>query len=188
MDYICHSGGCAGADMMWETVGKEYGVLTISYSFPGHKHGGSYPYIMNEDELAEGWDAAKRADQTLKRNLKDLSEFGMRHEYVKKLLERNWFQVKNSEAIYAVGMFEKSWKTVKGGTGWAVQMALDNYKPVYLYDQTSRLWWMYTYADSKFDRMYTIPRLTKNFAGIGTRGLNNAGAEAIKEILKYNFE
>ena len=28
-NYICHSGGCPGADMAWETQGYKYDVHTI---------------------------------------------------------------------------------------------------------------------------------------------------------------
>ena len=32
MNYTCHSGGCLGSDMTWETEGSYYGVNTIELS------------------------------------------------------------------------------------------------------------------------------------------------------------
>lgn len=42
-------------------------------------------------------------------------------------------QVKNSDAVFAIGHLVRG--IVDGGTGWAVQMAIDDGKPVYVYDQ-----------------------------------------------------
>lgn len=41
------------------------------------------------------------------------------------LLRKNWQQVKHSDAIFAVSTIAND-DTVNGGTGWAVQMAIDN--------------------------------------------------------------
>ena len=55
MNYICHSGGCAGADMMWETEGNKYGVKTIAYSFYNHQQDSSNQKILTVEELNEGF-------------------------------------------------------------------------------------------------------------------------------------
>ena len=64
------------------------------------------------------------------------------------LLARNWCQVKYSKQVIAIGHIlnpgEKSakgyrcnskYQSVDGGTGYAVQMAIDNLKEVYVFDQ-----------------------------------------------------
>ena len=40
-------------------------------------------------------------------------------------LKKNWQQVKHSDAIFAVSTIAND-DTVNGGTGWAVQKAIDN--------------------------------------------------------------
>ena len=53
-----------------------------------------------------------------------------------------WSQVKYSDSIFAIGYVDKSGTQVTGGTGWAVQMAINNKKPVFTYDQNDRQWFL----------------------------------------------
>lgn len=195
-EYVCHSGGCPGADMMWENEGLKYGVKTISYSFHNHKQEGRNQKILTRDELEEGYAAARVADRTLKRNFDNIQ-----YPYVKNLLARNWFQVKNADCIFAIAKKFVSDTIVDGGTGWAVQMAIDNKKDVYVYDQSNSysLWWMYHYVDysiynpefiqtNKFIPLLGKITLTNSFAGIGTRDLTDGGKNAIVEVYKNTFE
>jgi hypothetical protein len=174
-NYICHSGGCPGSDMAWETQGYKYNVHTISYSFHNHKQEGQNQKILSPKELQEGYEAAKIADKTLKRNFD-----AIQYPYVKNLLARNWFQVKNADAVYAISKKFLSDSIVDGGTGWAVQMAIDNNKPVYVFDQVTNRWYKYNTNNNIFEPISEVaPLLTRNFAGIGTRDLTNDGLQAI---------
>lgn len=179
---ICHSGGAPGADMMWEEEGKKYGVTTIAYSFPNHKSESKNLRILTKEELMEGYEHVLIAAKTLKRYTGRLSP------YVKFLLARDWFQVKNSTTIYAVSEFtDDSHKLVNGGTGWAVQMAVDNQKTVYLFDQPTKSWYIREGGIFKFDKVDYIPKLTENFAGIGTRELNDDGENAIRDVYEQSI-
>ena len=97
--------------------------------------------------------------------------------YVRTLLQRNYYQVVNSDAVFAIGNIAGN--IVEGGTGWAVQMAIDQGKPVYVFNQKDNNW--YTYSNGKFIQTST-PVLTKNFAGVGTREITEAGKNAIKAV------
>ena len=123
-DYICHSGGCPGADMMWENESSKYGIKTIAYSFYNHIQESNNRKILSIEELKEGYEATKIANKSLKTNINDVI-----YPYIRNLISRNWFQVKNSDAIFAIGTFaDAEHVVVNGGTGWAVQMAVDNRK------------------------------------------------------------
>jgi hypothetical protein len=180
MNYICHSGGCPGSDMFWENEGNKCGVKTIAYSFYNHVQESANRNVLTVEELNEGFEHVLIASKGLKRKP------DTRYNYVKNLLSRNWFQVKNSEAVFAIGKFLNN-KTVSGGTGWAVQMAIDNNKPVFMFDQIFNYWSIYVYDVKEFRQYYVIPKLTENFAGIGTRELNENGKIAIREIYKENI-
>jgi hypothetical protein len=104
-------------------------------------------------------------------------------------LARNWFQVKNSDAVFAIAKKFLSNSTVEGGTGWAVQMAVDCDKPVFVFlqDSIGGSWFRYMPVVG-FECLWgEIPKLTQNFAGIGTRELQDSGKEAIRKILEKNF-
>lgn len=181
-NYTCHSGGAKGADIAWENEGLKYGVNTIAYSFHNHQQSGKNQKILSHMELQEGYAAARIANKTLGRNFDEIP-----YPYVKNLLARNWFQVKNSDAVFAISKeFIKKYKVVDGGTGWAVQMAIDNNKPVYVFDQKEKHWFIY--SDGSFKKLYVLPVLSYNFAGIGTRALTNDGLEGIVQIYKNTFD
>jgi len=183
--YTCHSGGCSGADIEWEKECDKYGISTISYSFRSHIQEGKNRLVLNEHELSEGWERILHASKQINRN-----HLVHQHKtYIRGLLSRNWHQVKNSDAVYAVSsLTQPNHRHVKGGTGWAVQMAIDVRKPTYLFEQRLNGWYKFDYMSLRFEPMNCIPKLEYNFAGIGTREINELGINAIKEILKYNLD
>lgn len=170
LQYTNHSGGAKGSDSAWDFMGRRYGI-------DDHRHywhpGLPKPILGNieltDEELEEGWIKVLLANKTLKRQ----------PDKYKSLLARNWFQVKNSEAIFAIGNVIGS--EVGGGTGWATQMAIDAEKPVYAFDQEQNRW--FTWKKSMFIDCDT-PTLTQNFAGIGTRKINQQGIAAIENVYK----
>lgn len=170
-----HSGGAKGSDTYWGEVGKKYGVGSNHYHAIGAKTpSGNTP--ISEEMLKEADPHLKKANETLKRT------YPTSNEYVNNLLRRNWWQVKNSDAVFAVGHLVRG--IVKGGTGWAVQMAIDNGKPVYVFDQVRNKW--YKNINNKWSES-EVPTLTKNFAGIGTRELNDTGRKAIEAVYEKTF-
>lgn len=176
--YTNHSGGALGSDSYWGEIGKKYGVESKHYYRDGSKTPtGNTP--VSDSALKEADSHLEKANKTLNRR------FPTSNEYVNNLLRRNWQQVKNSDAIFAVSTIADN-NTVNGGTGWAVQMAIDNNKPVHVFDLDKGKWYEYNYSTKSWDETDT-PTLTKNFAGIGTRKLNDAGKKAIEEVYKKTF-
>lgn len=93
------------------------------------------------------------------------------------------YQVQNSDAIFAVGHLKNS--VVEGSIGQTVQMAINDNKPVYVYDQVRKQW--FYNINGQWQVFSGIPKLTKNFAGIGTRELNQDGKDAIKQVYENTF-
>ena len=183
-EYTNHSGGAQGADMEWENQGIRYGVKTNAYSFGNHSQKSKNQCKLTLEELKEGATQAEKASHTLKRPWKYIED----KPYVKNLISRNWFQVKNADCVYAVGTFVKgSKKLVDGGTGWAVQMAAEKNIPVFLFEQEMNSWFLRGPTDTEFVRIDYTPTLTPNFAGIGTREINANGKAAIGEVYKQTF-
>ena len=195
--YHMHSGGAYGSDFYWGSIGAQYGVVTHHYY--SEAEGYELPPYRNE-AISE----ADIEEGRVKAAVAGAKTFGYDKPVVKNpLLIRDWAQVKYADAIFAVGVIaskgdlysEKDKENprhflremVKGGTGWAVGMAIEEGKPVYVFDQEKEQWFTY---DSDFDLFFPlkeIPVLTPNFAGIGTRQLNEAGAKAIRDIYQKTF-
>lgn len=170
-NYVNHSGGAIGSDSYWGEIGGMYGVESLHYW-----HGKITPNgnkCMTENEFNEGVKHVMKANETLHR----------RPEKYMNLLARNYNQVKNCDEVFAIGHFKN--KMVDGGTGWAVQMAIDDGKIVNFYDQEKCVW--ARYSNGKWERN-DVPILTQNFAGIGSRDLNENGKNAIRQVYVKTFE
>lgn len=178
-EYTNHSGGAVGSDTQWDQIGATYGMTSNKHYYHGTKTP-SGNIAITEAEFVEGKEKVRLANKTLDR----------RPEKYMDLLARNWMQVKNADAVFAIGTINFSDATVKGGTGWAVQMALDSQKPVHMFDQVENSWYEAVYADGEFQYFESAgtPTLTKNFAGIGTREINSNGKQAIKDVYNNTFE
>jgi hypothetical protein len=136
--------------------------------------------MEDDGELEKMIEDVLKANETLKRDPSN------QVQYVKNLLSRNWFQVKNSDAVFAIGKMINM-KLIDGGTGWAVQMAIDSKKQIFVFDQKFNRWNKFNYNKMEFDRFCEVPTLTENFAGIGTREINPWGVAAIQQIYKENI-
>ena len=185
--YVNHSGGALQSDTYWGEVGERYGVKSNHYY-----HGRKTPNgntLQSEADFQEGLLKVKQAAQDMGRRWSD--------NYAN-LLARNWNQVKYSDAVYAVSSIVRPGETnkkgylvrtlqVDGGTGYAVQMAINEGKPVYVFDQKTNQWYEYSYAQKDFVPTDT-PTLTRNFAGIGTStSLTDAGRKAIEDVYAKTF-
>lgn len=180
--FVCHSGGAAGADYYFETLGNDFHVKTIAYSYKTKHHYSENKKELSQAEFHEGCQMVERANQTLRR---------FRYQRMKNLLARNWFQVKNADEIFAIGSIkrQKEIQFVKGGTGWAVQMAIDSNKPVFVFDQNEARWYYWDFYKKDFLVYEQEPRITSsNFAGIGTRKINMFGIQAIENLYQKTFK
>ena len=180
--FRCHSGGAIGSDTYFETIGKKYGIKTIAYSYKTEYHNSNNKVELSELEYQEGVLNITIANQTLKK---------FKFSRYMKLLARCWFQVKNSEEIFAISsiIVKNRKEFVKGGTGWTIQMAIDNKKKVFLFDQEQNYWFYWDYREEKFKIVYEIPMITNfNFAGIGARLINDNGIKAIEQLFIKSFK
>ena len=191
-EYTNHSGGALGADTEWDKIGKKFGMVNNNHYYTGTKGADNAPngnFEISETDVTEGQQKATIA-------ARQMGRIQPTHQVRDVKLIRNWAQVKYSDAIFAISEilgvgdkmnYGKEALIVqgKGGTGYAMQMAINEGKPVYMFDQKRKVWvkningvW------SKSE----VPVLTPNFAGIGTREINDAGKQAIKDVYKKTKE
>lgn len=174
-DYHGFSGGAKGSDITWSLIGQEFGLTEFNHYWYKKKN----PFSKIEDEISEedyqeGVEMVHNANKILKR--KNIDKY-------MHLLARNWCQVKYSDSVYAISI-RKNNKEFFGGTMWAIQMAILINKSVYVFDQEKEQW--YFWNNDKFEVCVT-PRLSLNFAGIGTREINEAGIKAIRNVYTKTF-
>lgn len=188
----CHSGGATGSDQEFENVGKEFCVKIRAYSYRTKYHTSPNKIEISDEDFKEGVNEINKAN-------KHIGRFGI-SKYMN-LLARNWAQVKYSSQIFAIGVivdpggktpegfYSKSKiQTVSGGTGYAVMMGILHLKDVFVYDQNKEKWFRWSYPANSFIELRETPKIkTKNFAGIGTRKLNESGKKAIRDLYEKTF-
>ena len=193
--YIMGSGAAPGADSFFAKEFIRFGgdpEDVYHYSFKGHK---------GKDPKAEGNIVTLSPSQLSKANLayeKASERLDKKPRKIdKRLLKRNYFQVLHSDGVFAVGEIQKPVSKgkpkgevpvneVKGGTGWAIAMAKDMQgKEIHVYDYKAKQWNKWNRKKRKWDKEET-PKLTNDFAGIGTRGISvkNKGKIFTKDMKK----
>jgi len=173
-----------GGDSIFNTVAKEFGLKVTGYG-PQHME------KLTEEQANEVEKAYLQAREDLARpflanTIKDGGLF----------TRRDYLQAKAADAIFAIGNIiypgqlnsrgkrsKAADPVVDGGTGYAVQMAINMSKPVHVYVPSEKQWYRYDYNTSSFIKE-AVPVLTPKFAGIGTRQVkdNPEVVEAIREL------
>ena len=189
--YCMHSGGAEGSDQIFGHCAAVYGIKVNHYTAEDKSSkksdvtGKDIPLVkITQEEYDYGYAKYKVAANELGRGVypKNTPQGG--------LMTRDFIQAYNSDQIFAVGTIERN--NVNGGTGYAVQMAIDMHnEEIYVYDQVQKSWYKIKYNDNgthSWDKLDFIPKITSyNFAGIGTREINDDGKNAIADLFRNSF-
>jgi hypothetical protein len=104
-------------------------------------------------------------------------------ETLRKVLQTQWHVVSHATQIFVVGAIQPD-GTVHGGTGWSVELAKRWNKRVWVFDQNHAGWFTWNGASwSRGEPVIQVP----DFAGTGTRFLNDAGRDAIRGLFERSF-
>lgn len=179
---LCLSGGADGADLQWGMTAGSAGHDVIHWSFKEHNTHAPPQEIVRlaDDTLEEGLEMVKRAAKRMGKNVPIKT-------YIRKLILRNYFQIRDASSLYAVGKFKKS--EVDGGTAWAVEMFKERMEEdfslkMFVFDQTKNVWKEYTVQDG-WKIIDIPPKPSGIWAGIGTRDLSISGKEAIRKLMGW---
>ena len=186
-DYHLYSGGAVGADTKWGEIASKYNIGKIRHYRPETLD------VLTPEQMQEVETQYTAAANRLGRKVLN------GNTTAGKLVRRDYLQAKAADSIFAIGHIlrpgEKNSKgyvvrsaipSVDGGTGYAVQMAIDLHKPVHVFDQQYKHWYRFDYDQNTFVTE-DIPTLTTKFAGIGTRQITEDGINAIEQIFQKTF-
>lgn len=173
---VCLSGGAIGSDTEFTNAATTQGHRVVNYSFAGHKTlvPKSTIRILSEKELVMGEETVKLAAKYLQRNWS---------EYIgnpRKLILRNFWQVKKTDAVYAIADIKKTGR-VSGGTGWAVTMAILLSVPdIYTFSEGAWYRWFGTKDPNNGHWGKSLPPKPEGiYTGIGTRDIDERETKAI---------
>ena len=168
-EVVMNSGGAYGADTAWDYYARKAGVKQINhYRDQGNQvlssslnKRGIKAEVLSKEQMDSARDRifellGKRYDDTLRGNLQ----------------VRNFYQVASSDGVFAVASMNSAKNGVSGGTNTAVQLGISLNKPTHVFDLNSEKWYKYN-SESKVFEEESTPVLTKSFAGVGTRDIQN---------------
>lgn len=172
-----YGGGHQGAEITFAEAAEKWGVEQAIFSFPGQQ-------ITWQKEVKELSDAElKRGDISMELVSKMMGRKYYDAEKIRKVLQTIFHMVNNGHQVFVVGTILDD-NTVKGGTGWAVELAKLFNRPLSVFDQNKNQWFTWDNGAWKEDSP-VIKHLT--FTGSGTRNLNDAGRKAIFSLFEKSF-
>ena len=203
-EYTIFTGGAEGTDFLAEKCAINAG-MKVDIKIPeGHPRSSSITPLRSE-VLIQADSVVFAARQALGKSL----DLGSRTNYTTNLIRRNYFIVKECDVVYAFGQFNDPIhpRTLKGGTGWTVQMTIEMKKfnqplhgwckpEVLVYDMYWKAWWQ-LYKPSEeppkesvifpyvWRRMYgPKPALAKLSAVVGSREITEEAKQEIAALFQ----
>lgn len=172
-----YHGGLKGAESLFGEMAEKYGANEVIFSFEGHRlNRDRNTTILTNEELQRGDISMELASRMMNRTYYET-------EKIRKVLQIIFHMVNKGHQVFVVGTILDD-TSVKGGTGWAVELAKLFNRPLHVFDQNSKQW--YTWKDGSWQE--DSPKISyTTFVGSGTRYLNDEGHAAIEKLFVDSF-
>ncbi len=172
-----YSGGHSGAESFFGECAEKWGVKEVTFSFEGH-------FIKREKNVA------MLSDKDLKQgdiSMEIVSLHMHRHyahaDSIKRVLQSIYHMVNKGMQVFAIGVIQND-QTVRGGTGWGVELGKFFNRNVHVYDKEKNAW--FTWRDGQWTS--DLPHIIEStFCGTGTRELTPECKVAIEDLFKRSF-
>jgi hypothetical protein len=175
-NHTLYSSGLKGAESSFGEVAEKFGLKEVVYSFDGHKLTRDKNVVILEKEQLE------RGDISMELASRMLNRTYYETDKIRRVLQTIFHMVNSGHQVFVIGAIQED-GSVKGGTGWAVELAKMFNRPLHVFDQPQKKW--FTWNGSWQE---DVPRIEYNtFVGSGTRYLSDAGREAIEKLFADSF-
>ena len=171
------SGGLKGSEKTFGENAEKFGVAETTLTFLGHELSREKNVVvLTEKDLTLG-------DVSMEIVSKRMGRRYAQADKIRKVFQVIFQMVNKGFQVFAIGWIQED-KTVKGGTGWGVELAKFFNRPVSVFDQTTDKWYSWIENDWKED----VPVISYDtFCGTGTRDLSDAGKKAIEDLFSRSF-
>ena len=171
-DCTLYHGGLKGAETVFGENAEKYGVNEVIFSFEGHRLNRDRNTVpLSEDDLQRGDISMEIASRMMNRTYYETDK-------IRKVLQTIFQMVNKGHQVFVVGTILHD-KSVKGGTGWAVELAKLFNRPLHVFDQNHNRW--FTWRDDAWQE--DKPKISYDtFVGSGTRYLSEEGRIAIEQL------
>lgn len=172
-----YSGGARGAETAFGEAAIAHGVNEVNFTFAGHHiHRTTSTVLLTPEELA-------KADMVMNEVSRRLQRDYSSRPWMRQILQSICHQVNKGYQVFVVGSIQAD-QSVKGGTGWAAELAKLFNRPLSVYDQEQHAWFGW-HAGSWIKEEPFI--MHYNICGTGTRHLTDEGANAIRDLFDRSF-
>lgn len=172
-----YSGGHKGAEVEFGRMAERWGINEVNFSFEGHAPERTRGVrVLGPAELDKGNVSMEIVSTRLGRNF-------TKAEKIRKVIQSIFHMVNHGIQVFAVGWIQAD-NTVKGGTGWGVELAKLFNRPISVYDQDRKQWFVWSNAAWVAEE----PVISHDtFVGTGTRNLTEDGRKTVEALFVRSF-
>jgi hypothetical protein len=172
-----YSGGHKGAEAEFGKLAEAWKMNEVNFSFEGHDAERTRGVrVLGREELQKG-------DISMEIVSKRMNRSYSKTDKIRKVIQSLFHMVNNGYHVIAVGWIQTD-NTVKGGTGWGVELAKLFNRPLSVYDQDRKGW--FSWENGQW--VANTPVIaSETFAGTGTRNLSDDGRQALHDLFIRSF-
>ena len=172
-----YSGGHKGAEAEFGRLAEAWHLNEVNISFEGHiPERVRGVRVLNREELQKGDVSMEIVSKRMNRTYSSM-------EKIRKVIQSIFHMVNSGYHVIAVGWIQAD-NTVKGGTGWGVELAKLFNRPLSVYDQERKAW--FSWEDNRW--IESTPVIASDtFVGTGTRNLSDDGRRALRDLFTRSF-
>jgi hypothetical protein len=167
-------GGHKGAEAEFGRAAEEFGLNETTLSFEGHRmERAQNVELLDDARLDEGRVSMEFVFQAMGRRF-------VEGKGLRRVIHSMFHLVVRTDELFAIGWIQDD-DTVKGGTGWGVELAKLFNRRVHVFDQDQERW--FTWRSHRWEP--SEPELPEGpFSATGTRDLSAAGRQAIRDLFE----
>lgn len=173
-----YSGGHRGAEAAFGQQAEVYGIREVNFTYPGQT------VERRRGLTLLGPEALKKGAISMEIVSLRMGRTFSRETEIQKVLQTIFHMVNMGHQVFSVGWIQAD-GTVKGGTGWAVELGKWFNRPLSVYDLERQDWFSWQSGAWLADK----PRIAHaTFTGTGTRSLGPGGRDAVADLFQRTFE
>ncbi|MBW1891915.1 MAG: hypothetical protein JRI93_15625 [Deltaproteobacteria bacterium] len=172
-----YSGGHKGTEAEFGRLAEAWNLQEVNISFEGHKAERTRGVrLLDREELRKG-------DVSMEIVSKRMNRTYSRTDKIRSVIQSIFHMVNKGYHVIAVGWIQAD-DTVKGGTGWGVELAKLFNRPLSVYDQDRKGW--FSWENNQWVESTPVIA-SETFAGTGTRYLSDDGRQALEDLYVRSF-
>ncbi len=172
-----YSGGHQGAEAAFGQQAEAYGIREINFAYPGQtverRRGLT---VLGPEALKKGAISMEIVSMRMGRSFS-------READIRKVLQTIFHMVNMGHQVFSIGWIQPD-GTVKGGTGWAVELGKWFNRPLSVFDLETTRW--YSWREGSWKPAKPLIE-HPTFTGTGTRHLGADGQQAVSVLFKRSF-